>query len=215
VKRHFTVDANRKIQAAPVDFDKLDAIKHITLQEAESIFDEHRDELIEYADAKFSEVTNQINSDIKRIFNDYIEKSGDSLEFFKNILTDTDWDRREQSEVLDGLTYYVLSSGDIVTDLNVSGDVDIETPDVAFPMWLDDSEVLVEDMQLEECDGQRFIEDGIELIFCGEESAYRGQVTKDTLVDVCQQIIYEYADFVDRAISKVLEEAVEMYFKEY
>ena len=215
MKRRFTVDANKKIQAGPVDFDRLDDIRPLTAPEATNIFIAHREELIAYADAKFAEVTNQINSDIKRIFNDYIEKSGDSLEFFKDILTDTEWDRSEHSEVLDGLTYFVLSTGDIITNLSVSGDVDIETPDVAFPMWLDDSEVSIEDMQLEECDGQRFIEDGIELIFCGEEPAYRAQVTKDTLVDVCQQIIYEYADFVDRAISKVLEEAVERYFKEY
>lgn len=214
MRRHFRVDASKKIQAAPVDFGVLDSMQPLMHDVALDMFEQHREELIAYADAKFEEVANQINSDIREIYTKYLDSQDVLIEKFLEILATMDEDKRVSSNILNGLRYFIhADDGDIVTEIfPTEEDIEIEGPDVGFAIWGNDVEV---DAPLEilQCEGSRFIEDGLEIIFCSAAvDSYRRQVTADTLISTCQQLIYEYAEFVDSQVSAILEEAVMKFF---
>ena len=213
MKRRFTVDASQKVQAAPVNFDNLDKFKKSSSESIQELILKHESELTKYADARFSSVVEQINSDIEKIFNNYIEDDTNSEEFLWNSLTSERWNAREDSSVLEGLTYIIGS-----TDNNIFSDfaVDwhdqrywIETPDIAFVIWLEEDHV--SDIRLVSVEGSYFITNGLYELF--GDKYFAEQVMPEDVVSVCEQIIYEYADFVDREFSKILEQIVTEYLQ--
>lgn len=212
--RHFRVDASQKIQAAPVDFGMLDSMRPLLHDVALNLFEQHRESLIAYADAKFEEVANQINSDIKEIYSKYLYNNDSAIDEFLNILHELNCEINIQSNILNELRYHAYNDGNMLTELFVPrDDIEIETPDVGFILWIEEADI-GDSLEVEHCDGSRFIEGGLEIIFCSAaDDFYRKQVTADTLISTCQQIIYEYAEFVDAQFSRVLEDAVMKFFE--
>ena len=216
MRRQFRVDASKKIQAAPVDFGVLDSMQPLMHDAALDMFEQHREELIAYADAKFEEVANQINSDIREIFSRYLHDNVTDIDTFLDIFYGFGYDVSIHSTILNRLNYNAYNDdGDIITEIfPLVDDIEIETPDVGFVLWIDSYEG-DGPLEIRHCGGSRFVEAGLEIIFCSAANDfYRKQVTADTLISTCQQIIYEYAEFVDTQLSKILEEAIMKYFEQ-
>ena len=225
MKRHFRIDASKKIQASPVDFDRFAGRSKTDKEQIASILSEHRDNLIDYFDIKVGGVVKQLNADIDKIKSTYIT-SADYMEQFLNILCGEligIWDTSENSMVLQNLKYEVESDSSYifsqikydssVIDADDHGDDLFYGPSTACVCFLDFDDIndALEHLDICQCNSDGFV-DSLSLALTLKP--YIQQVTLGTVVDVAEKIIYEFAEFVDEQFSRIFESAIEQFLEE-
>jgi hypothetical protein len=220
--RRFRVDASQKIQAAPVNFDDIDQYKQrndhrAIIREIKNNYDE----LLNYAETKLRAVEAQVNSDIQSVISKYVN----DLLLFRECITDDYVSEDEPSNVIDGISYYTDCDGpwnwlSITTD---SLDMDMDSPDY---------QEIVE--SVEDTEGTAwsgfYMGDKEEnddfipgframpakscialLMYLFTLPDIYNQVSVDSVVSVCEQIIFGYCSYVDDYCSTRIETAIKRY----
>ena len=221
MKKYIKVNSSQKVQAAPVDFDSLDALNHqrSAPELIKNELETHKDELISYSKVQFDELEKQINADIQAIFDKYVDE--EDLDLFEEILKDNaDYRMRKiisEPSILNGLQYEWSPEYDMIwMYINIAGtdaafdDENFETLDVQGELFTNPND---QPMFVMPCsyndDTSLFIE---WLILQLSRKNIAEQIEVEDAVDICSQLIYGFVEFVDSRCSKYLEDAVKEFF---
>ena len=216
MKKYIKISSSQKVQAAPVDFDSLDALNHqrSTPELIKNELESHKGELIAYADKKFRDLEKQINADINTIFDKYVDE--EDVDLFEEILKDNaDYHMHKtisEPSGLNGLEYAWMPDYDMVwvlidtTGTDAFDDENFETLDVQGELFTNPND---QPMFIMPCyyndDTSLFIE---WLILQLSHKNIAEQIEVEEAVDICSQLIYGFVQFVDNQCSKYLEDAV-------
>lgn len=210
MKRRFTVDASKKIQASPVDFSLFDAFKGNDPEEIRSVLEANEDSLLEYYNTKASEVADSVNADIKQILNSYIDRN--YFDDFLTLISESADTTPIASEVLEHIYYDTDSSLDYVM-VGLNGGImnGCDEPSSTFSLWMDDAlDVIWDDLHVLSPVDVDFVAG---LICMLTQKEFVNQITVDDAVSVCEELIYEFITIVDQKFSTILEKATIEYLK--
>lgn len=209
MKRRFTVDASKKIQASPVDFSLVDAFKGNDPEEIRSVLKANEKSLLEYYNTKVSEVADSVNADIKQILNSYIDRNyfDDFLELISSSADTTP----VASEILEHIYYDTISDPDYVMIEMNAGLEEFDATSVTSALWMDDVlSTLWSDLHISFPIAEYFID---ELIYTLTEKEFVNQISVDDAVSICEELIYEFTTTVEHKFSTILEKATIEYLK--
>ena len=213
--RKFRIDASQKIQASPVDFGNLQNFRDSSPADIKAEIDKHKADLAAYLDAKMGAVCNQLNADIQKIIQEYVYTVGsDNIAQLDKFLSCFDYNLNitVDSNILSGFEYRAMATSEILW-------IAPELSERSQADFMDNFCCSID------YDGG-FINDAKDLYFWWSESdtfitiwAYTlihrkdllEQLTVDTVVDIFEQLIYEFAEFADTQASKFLEDAVQKF----
>ena len=136
MKRRFTVDASKKIQASPVDFSLFDAFKGNDPEEIRSVLEANEQSLLEYYNTKVSEVADSVNADIKHILNSYIDRN--YFDDFLDLISSSADTTPVASEILEHIYYDTISDPDYVMVGMNTGLKKFDETSVTSVLWMDD-----------------------------------------------------------------------------
>ena len=217
MKRRFRIDASQKIQASPVDFGMFDAIKNSNNpEEIKAVLEANKESLETYYIAKAQGMCDDINSDIRKILDNYVGR--DNFDAFLDRVDSCEVPKPQKSEVLDHL-YYDTDSDDCrifvmfnpgIDVSEVGEDDEFSYPDVTFCYFADDELDFLWDNLEVSCPDETFVSFLIALM---QMPDFITQVSADDVVDTCQRLIYEFVQVADTTYSGILEKATTDFLK--
>ena len=232
MRRKFRVDASKKIQASPVDFDVLDIELPPDPANIRQILESHKEEISAYSLAKFNTLQDQINNDIHQIMDKYVPQGKEDA--FIDCMQDccsNDYCVTENA-FLDGLYYDFNPDIDVqwfslfpYSKYNSSELEDyreeVEGDCYLMGMMYPDAQEYYPDL---EHMPKFFAPSGLQgnaddftgwviHILC--EPHFVAQVSEDDVLDVCSKLIYGFVEFMDDTCSKHLEKVTRKFIKEY
>ena len=208
MKRRFTVDASKKIQASPVDFSLFDAFKGNDPEEIKSVLEANEDSLSEYYNTKISEVIGSVNADIKQILNSYIDRN--YFDDFLNLVSKSADTKPLASKVLEHIYYDTISDPNYVM-VEMNPGIKIDLMEITSSLWMDDA---LDDLWEHLPVSFPFAEDFIPaLIYMLTQKEFVNQITPDDAVSICEELIYEFTSVVEQKFSTILEKATIEYLK--
>ena len=232
--RRFRIDASQKIQASPIDFDMLreEYNAMVTTAKVETEIANNKQEIISYANSKFKELSQQINSDIDKVISEWVDLDYVN-EFFKVVAdvsrenSGTSWNGK--SSVLEGLEYSAEGDDDYTwysIESKDYGDLDefYDSCEVNL-LWCSLHTYEYDEYDPEHPDenirfftpvayggnSAQFV-DLLTHILCMPK--YMAQLSQDNIVDVCERIVNEFTKFIDASCSDLLERALKKYWQD-
>jgi hypothetical protein len=210
MKRKFRVDASKKIQAGPVDFSLFDIPQGNNPEEIEQILEDNRDALETYFETKAIETANSINSDLRTILDKYV--GSDNFEYFIDnclVPAGVSEDQATKSQVFDTIYYDTIGDSDyIMLELN-PGLPDADLAYFTFSLFMDDTyDAMWNTLSVTFADPVDFVD---ELISTFTSDEFVNKITPENVVDMCEQLIYDYCTFADAKFSTIFEKATTEY----
>ena len=214
MKRKFTINAAKRIQASPVDFNKFDDLKNKP-QKIEQVLEANREALEDYFMVKGTATVDSINSDLRKIMDEYVGIEG--LEDFLGCITNAGLSEERPpvaSQVLEHIYFDVLSDEDyVMMELNPGLPEKIIGPSVASGMFMDDViEELWKNLAVFFAEPTEFIDAMIEMF---TDKIFVRQITPENVVDMCQKLIYEYFTVIEDKFSAIFEKATSEFLEKY
>jgi len=219
MRRRFTVNANQKIQAAPIDFDAINDMEsqsksRTTPERIQRILNDNKSELLSYIDVKINkEVINKLDSDIRNL----CEKYPDLEDYFGC----GSFPIHNQDSCVVGIEFNSCGAG--VNEIRMEPEDERWEDDYSNGFFFEgnwNSACVFYDMgyefedtycipDIEPTDLFNLLSWELSL-----EDVYPN-LSLDNIVSTFEELVYSYADFIDAVISEYVMQIMQEYFDNY